>query len=120
MVVLRWVNTSVYVYNAKFLTVFRPVWHFRSRTGRFASVYTAVIWGVMTWDVRFHRILRIYKKILKLSDRLDQPANRISSLAKVIHIDIDGRTQKVRRVGSWVLQANNVVDDVMAGSLDKP
>ena len=37
-----------------------------------------------------------------------------------IEIDIDGRTQKVRPVGSWVLQSNNVVAEAMAVSLDKP
>ena len=35
-------------------------------------------------------------------------------------IDIDGRTFWVRPVGSWVLQSNNVVAEVMAISLDKP
>ena len=40
--------------------------------------------------------------------------------AEVIEIDIDGRTQKVRPVGSWVLQSNNVVPEALAVSLDKP
>ena len=40
--------------------------------------------------------------------------------AEVIEIDIDGRTQKVRPVGSWVLQSNNVVAEALAVSLDKP
>ena len=39
---------------------------------------------------------------------------------EVIEIDIDGRTQKVRPVGSWVLQSNNVVAEGLAVSLDKP
>ena len=39
-----------------------------------------------------------------------------------IEIDIDGRTQKVRPVGSWVLQSNNVVAEGLAVSLkqEKP
>ena len=40
--------------------------------------------------------------------------------AEVIEIDIDGRTQKVRPVGSWVLQSNNVVAEALAVSMDKP
>jgi hypothetical protein len=40
--------------------------------------------------------------------------------AEVIEIDIDGRTQKVRPVGSWVLDSGNVVADALAVSLDKP
>ena len=39
---------------------------------------------------------------------------------EAIEIDIDGRTQKVRPVGSWVLQSNNVVAAGLALSLDKP
>ena len=39
---------------------------------------------------------------------------------EVIEIDIDGRTQKVRPVGSWVLQSNNVVAERLAVSLDEP
>ena len=35
-------------------------------------------------------------------------------------IDIDGRTQKVRPVGSWVLDTGNVVAQGLAVSLDKP
>ena len=35
--------------------------------------------------------------------------------AKVIEIDIDGRTQKVRPVGSWVLQSNAVVAESPCG-----
>jgi len=38
----------------------------------------------------------------------------------VIEIDIDGRTQKVRPVGSWVLESGNVVPQGLAVSLDKP
>ena len=34
---------------------------------------------------------------------------------EVIEIDIDGRTQKVRPVGLWVLQSNNVVAEGLAG-----
>jgi len=34
-------------------------------------------------------------------------------------IDIDGRTQKVRPVGSWVLDTGNVVAQGLALSLDK-
>ena len=37
-----------------------------------------------------------------------------------IEIDIDGRTQKVRPVGSWVLETGNVVPQGLAVSLDKP
>jgi len=40
--------------------------------------------------------------------------------AEVIEIDIDGRTQNVRPVGSWVLDSGNVVADALAVSLDKP
>jgi hypothetical protein len=40
--------------------------------------------------------------------------------AEVIEIDIDGRTQRVRPVGSWVLDSGNVVADALAVSLDKP
>ena len=39
---------------------------------------------------------------------------------EVIEIDIDGRTFRVRPVGSWVLQSNNVVAEGLAVSLDKP
>ena len=42
------------------------------------------------------------------------------SLAKVIEIDIDGRSFMVRPVGSWVLESNNVVAAALAVSLDKP
>ena len=35
--------------------------------------------------------------------------------AGVIEIDIDGRTQKVRPVGSWVLQSNAVVAEGPGG-----
>ena len=35
-------------------------------------------------------------------------------------MDIDGRTQKVRPVGSWVLDSGNVVAQSLAVSLDKP
>ena len=35
--------------------------------------------------------------------------------AEVIEIDIDGRTQKVRPVGSWVLQSNAVVAESPCG-----
>ena len=42
------------------------------------------------------------------------------SLAKVIEIDIDGRSFMVRPVGSWVLESGNVVAEAMAISLDKP
>ena len=34
--------------------------------------------------------------------------------------DIDGRTQKVRPVGSWVLDNGNVVTQWLVVSLDKP
>ena len=34
-------------------------------------------------------------------------------------VDIDGRTKKVRPVGSWVLESNNVVAEGLAVSLDK-
>ena len=37
-----------------------------------------------------------------------------------IEIDIDGRTKKVRPVGSWVLETGNVVPQGLALSLDKP
>jgi hypothetical protein len=40
--------------------------------------------------------------------------------AEVIEIDIDGRTQKVRPVGSGVLESGNVVANALAVSLDKP
>ena len=40
--------------------------------------------------------------------------------AEVIEIDIDGRTLKVRPVGSWVLDRGNVVAQALAVSLDKP
>ena len=33
---------------------------------------------------------------------------------------MDGRTQKVRPVGSWVLESNNVVAEAIAASMDKP
>ena len=39
--------------------------------------------------------------------------------AKVMAIDIDGRTFWVSLVGSWVLQPNNAVAEAMAISLDK-
>ena len=39
---------------------------------------------------------------------------------EAIEIDIDGRTQKVRPVGSWVLQSNNVVAVGLALSLNRP
>ncbi len=42
------------------------------------------------------------------------------SLVEVIEIDVDGRAFRVRPVGSWVLQSNNVVAEAMAISLDKP
>ena len=42
------------------------------------------------------------------------------SLAKVIEIDIDGRSFMVRPVGSWVLESGNVVAEALAVSLDKP
>ena len=42
------------------------------------------------------------------------------SLAKVIEIDIDGRSFMVRPVGSWVLESSNVVAEALAVSLDKP
>ena len=42
------------------------------------------------------------------------------SLAKVIEIDIAGRSFMVRPVGSWVLESGNVVAEAMAISLDKP
>ena len=38
----------------------------------------------------------------------------------IIEIDIGGRTQKVRPVGSWVLDSGNVVAEATAVSLDKP
>ena len=40
--------------------------------------------------------------------------------AEVIEIDIDGRTQKVRPVGSWVLDSGKVVADALAVSLGMP
>jgi len=42
------------------------------------------------------------------------------SLAKVIEIDIDGRSFMVRPVDSWVLESGNVVAAGLAVSLDKP
>ena len=39
---------------------------------------------------------------------------------EVIEVEIDGRTQEVRTVGSWVLDSGNVVPDAVAVSLDKP
>ena len=39
---------------------------------------------------------------------------------EVIEVEIDGRTQEVRPVGSWVLDSGNVVPDAVAVSLDKP
>ena len=42
------------------------------------------------------------------------------SLAKVIEIDIDGRSFMVRPVDSWVLESGNVVAAGLAASLDKP
>ena len=39
---------------------------------------------------------------------------------ELVEVDIDGRTFWVRPVGSWVLQSNSVVAEVMAVSLDKP
>ena len=39
---------------------------------------------------------------------------------EVIEVEIDGRTQEVRPVGSWVLESGNVVPDAVAVSLDKP
>ena len=39
---------------------------------------------------------------------------------EVIEVDIDGRTFWVRPVGSWVLESNNVVAEVLEVSLDKP
>ena len=41
-------------------------------------------------------------------------------LAKVSEIDIDGAYSKIRPVGSWVLESNNVVAEALAVSLDKP
>jgi len=38
----------------------------------------------------------------------------------LVEVDIDGRTQKVRPVGSWVLESGNVVATGLAASLDKP
>ena len=38
---------------------------------------------------------------------------------EVTEVEIDGRTQKVRPVGSWVLDSDNVVSDASAVSLDK-
>ena len=42
------------------------------------------------------------------------------SLAKVIEVEIDGRSFMVRPVGSWVLESGNVVAEALAVSLDKP
>ena len=39
---------------------------------------------------------------------------------EVIEVEIDGRTQEVRPVGSWVLDSGNLVPDAVAVSLDKP
>ena len=39
---------------------------------------------------------------------------------EVIEVEIDGRTQEVRPVGSWVLDSGNVVPDAVAVSLDNP
>ena len=39
---------------------------------------------------------------------------------EVIEVEIDGRTQEVRPVGSWVLDSGNVVPAAVAVSLDKP
>ena len=38
---------------------------------------------------------------------------------EVTEVEIDGRTQKVRPVGSWVLDSGNVVADALSVSLDK-
>ena len=38
----------------------------------------------------------------------------------VTEVEIDGRTFKVRPVGSWVLESGNVVAEALAVSLDKP
>ena len=38
----------------------------------------------------------------------------------VTEVEIDGRTFKVRPVGSWVLESGNVVAAALAVSLDKP
>ena len=39
---------------------------------------------------------------------------------ELTEIDIDGRTFRVRPVGSWVLESGNVVAAGLALSLDKP
>ena len=39
---------------------------------------------------------------------------------ELIEVDIDGRTKKVRPVGAWVLESNNVVAQALALSLNKP
>ncbi|MDE0823959.1 MAG: hypothetical protein OSB07_08340 [Dehalococcoidia bacterium] len=39
---------------------------------------------------------------------------------EVTEVEIDGRTQKVRPVGSWVLDSGNVVADALAVSLGMP
>ena len=39
---------------------------------------------------------------------------------EVIEVEIDGRTQEVRPVGSWVLDSGNVVPAAVVVSLDKP
>ena len=39
---------------------------------------------------------------------------------ELIEVDIDGRTKKVRPVGAWVLESNNVVAQALAVSLDRP
>ena len=38
----------------------------------------------------------------------------------VTEVEIDGRTFKVRPVGSWVLESGNVVAEALAASIDKP
>jgi len=40
----------------------------------------------------------------------------MACLAKVSEIDIDGGTQKIRPVGSWVLESNNVVAEGLAAA----
>ena len=37
----------------------------------------------------------------------------------VTEVEIDGRTFKVRPVGSWVLESGNMVAEALAVSLDK-
>ena len=39
---------------------------------------------------------------------------------EVTEVEIDWRTQKVRPIGSWVLDSGNVAADALAVSLDKP